>query len=504
MKTEAGFVNDSQNIEIREDEISDFNPRGSDWYVDIEKLNRLWPGDRTIRKVEDAFTVRVILGDKYSIEVPTHLFGDKTVIIPYADEDNIIDASGNPIERGDSEIAKYYLPGEIGYAIKHHRPAHRILAPENASPEINEDIKLQDTHIEMVIGVERDSQPGAVTLNSPQDYQNGRFGDPNYPMIFIKPDYPDYLTGDLQKAFNDNIRSMMLAFNAVSDFPGNYNGGDPLGVWNIEKVTEHCKKMVLAIAGDESVSSEALAWFQRPENLIYCAELAHVASSAGLFLPLNDETFVPLVGEMTWKRFIDICRDHNNGMKTPFVDLNRNKLAALVKFQIAPESLRPVFKYAPDGEQTTEARKLAFKPMTMADILEQAIRSYFPREDIGEELAPIQAIILETMRPGLIKMLGMDTLPENDPRRQTVEELYSAIVDVTGRQYHDYSAFRKALEPHLEAARMITGPRPGTQTGEGFFVPPSLLHLVAQKKYGGGILGLNYIGHGLHFSLVHK
>jgi hypothetical protein len=191
-------------------------------------------------------------------------------------------------------------------------------------------------------------------------------------------------------------------------------------------------------------------------------------------------------------------------MKTPFVDLNSNKLAALVQFQIASESLRPVFEYAPSGEQPIEAHKLAFKPMTMADILEQAIRSYFPREDIGEELAPIQAIILEKMKPSLIEMLGMGTLPETDPRRQKVEELYSAIVNVTGKQYHDYSAFRKALEPHLEAARVITGPRPGTQIGEGFFVPPSLLHLVAQKKYGEGILGLNYIGHGLHFSLVHK
>lgn len=57
------------------------------------------------------------------------------------------------------------------------------------------------------------------------------------------------------------------------------------------------------------------------------------------------------------------------------------------------------------------------------------------------------------------------------------------------------------MTPLLDQARQITGPR---GDGNGLFTPPSLFHVVAQGKQPGGLLGLEYVGHGVHFSLVNQ
>ena len=51
-------------------------------------------------------------------------------------------------------------------------------------------------------------------------------------------------------------------------------------------------------------------------------------------------------------------------------------------------------------------------------------------------------------------------------------------------------------------ARQLTGPRDAS--GAGLFVPPSLLHVIAQGKHAGGLLRLQYVGHGLHVSMVYE
>lgn len=474
------------------------------YLADIAAVNANWSGEQPVVNIEDAYKVNVVFDANTAVLSPTHMFNAPVTVVPYEDGDNVKDAAGNLVARGDQEIAKAFPPGQIGYAIKHHRPDHRTLRlVDGAGPDaMKEDMKLQDTHIELVVGVDRDGQAGAVTLNNPQNYQNGRFGDARYSMVFVKPNYPAYLSADQRQAFNDNIRSMMLAFNAVSEFPPGYNGGDPLAAYSTEKLLEHSKNMMLAIAGSDAERTAARAWFKDPAHQIYCAELAHVSSSAGLHLPLNAKTFVPLVGEDAWKEFARLAKEHNSGRPTPFTELNANSFAKHVVLTLADESLDPAWSYAPEAIRSAEQQKLAFRPMTMADIVEEFIRTHIPREQLGENLAPLQAGLLGKMKPGLLAAMAMDQLPATDPRRVAVEKVFEGIVKVVGTSYADYPAFRAALAPHLAAANQITGPRPGSDPGKAFFTPPSLLHVVTQGKHLGGLLGLRYVGHGLHFSLV--
>ncbi|RLB54678.1 MAG: hypothetical protein DRJ42_08515, partial [Deltaproteobacteria bacterium] len=421
--------------------------------ADMAALNRNWSGVVPMETVEDAYRVRVQLGDQVLV-ADTHLFGSDVNVIPYDDGDSAVDVDGNMIGAGDAVIARYFPPGEVGIAVKHHRPEHRSLSLEGSSADdMKEDFKLQDTHIEIVVGVMRNGQPGAVTMNNPQDYQQGRFGNANYSMMFLRPAYPAFLNAEQQVSFRDNVRTMLLGFNAVSNFPGDYNGGDPLAANSPEKVREHSAQMVRAISGDE----DARAWFRDPAHQVYCAELAHVSFSAGLIMPLNADTFVPLVGQPTWDAFVAELEKHQAGEASAFTDLNSNDQAMMVEGTLAPADLMPVADYAPVGNPA--ARQIAFQPMTMADIVESFMATHIPRDVMGEGVAPIQAAVLTQMKPGLLESMAMDQVPETDPRRQAVEAVWTQVLGVVGTSYADYDEFRANLAPVMDAARMLTGPR---------------------------------------------
>lgn len=546
-------------------------PAVSDRYTfDLDAANAIWPAETPAEKASDFFTVTISLPNGHRIRAATHMFGEPVNPIPYHDEDgeHVVDAAGTKIVQGDRELARFFPPGSIGYAIKHHRPERRTLdfaalgAGGATASALKEDMKLQDTHIELVVGVRRplgsggEKVDGVVTLNNPQGYQGGRFGDAKYGMVFVKPRFPDYLPAGLHGAFIDNIRTMMLGFNAVSSFPGDYNGGDPLAASRPEKVREHVRQMVLAIADDGPAGAEARAWFTRQENMIYCAELAHVATSAGLLVPLNRKGLVEsgLVDEATYERFARLVADHQAGLSTPFTQLNRNKFARYVDAAMAPDDLEPLPAYG--GAE--EAAKLAFRPQTMAEIVEGFLATHIPRRDPrlgGEALAPVQAAVLQAMKPGLYEAMGMDdglyrsmiaraeeriaSLREDlaDPalsdarrvsveqdiesqerqlaearaqleavrrKRAIVEQVFAEVLAIVGTQYESYAAFREALAPAIAKARQLAGPRADGEVG--YFVPPSALHLVAlgcpEDDRCGGLIGLDYVGHGIHLSAV--
>jgi hypothetical protein len=479
-----------------------------------------------VNSVEEAFTLQMQLGAGRTYNVGSHLFGPKFIPIPYADEEPALDAAGNQ-HRGDEAVARYFPPGEIGFALKHHRPFHRVLRMEtelntnlpgselagkplpaaltlDREPDLGmakEEIKLQDTHIEIVMGVVRDGQPGIITVNNPQDYQEGGFGDEtvsgDYPMVFTKPVLPAYVPEKIRPLFIENIRTMAVGFNTVSRFPPNYDGGDPLAANTPGKIREHVKMMIKAVAGD----ADAQDFFHRPENFMYCAELAFVSTTAGLLVPLNQKSMQLLgVTPEEWEKFkaqIALHNQHDTDHPSFFVRNNRNFRIHLVQLadldQLA--SLKPLPEYSDTPGK--ESAKLAFQPMTMADIVESFMRLDFPRKEMGEDLAPYQAHTLVLMKPGLLQMMGLDPA---SPQAFAVSRLYDEIVAVVGKKYDNYDSFRVAVNPLLQKARAMSGP---LDSGQGLFTPPCLFHLALKGMHPeGGLITLKYVGHGLHYSLI--
>src|SRR5690349_1425268 len=137
-----------------------------------------------------------------------------------------------------------------------------------------------------------------------------------------------------------------------------------------------------------------------------------------MIMPLNATTFVPLVGEETWAAFVAQVNAHEAGMPSAFTELNRNTYARYVDLELAPEDLRAAASYAPADRAEVDAQRLAFRPMTMADIIEQFLRTHLPRATMGESIAPVQAAMLGRMKPGLLEAMGMDRVPAEDPRRK--------------------------------------------------------------------------------------
>jgi hypothetical protein len=291
---------------------------------------------------------------------------------------------------------------------------------------------------------------------------------------------------------------MLVAFNTVTVFPGDYNGGDPLGAHNPAQVKMHVEKMIRAVAGD----AQAKAWFASEEAKVYCAELAHLSISAGILFPLNRETWGPIVGDDVWTKFEQQIAAHNEKLPDAFTKDNRNPNINKISLTTAPADLKPITEYAPPEEQAKIKDKLAFQPMTIADIIEEFLRTHVPREQMGEQVAPVQAGMLKGMKPQILQAMGLDAVPEADPRRQAVEAFYAQLIEVVGKPYGSYQEFRAALEPMLEQARKLTGPQGGD--GKGLFVPPSMFHSIAQGGHPGGLIDLEYVGHGVHYSHVRK
>ncbi len=345
----------------------------SDYVIDYDKFNSQWPSNRAAENPEDAFSVLVNLGT-VQLTAPTHLFDAPMQLIPYSNDDNVVDAKGVSFPRGDQVIAEAFPVGVVGYAIN----------------------------------------------------------------------------------------------------------------------------MVKAIAGDE----EARSWFKDGENLIYCAELAHVSTSAGILVPLNEQTLVPEVGQELWDNFVAEVDKQLAGESSAFTEMNENPRAALVMPALAPEWLSAMPAYAPSDLQEEAEEKLAFQPMTAADIVQQFMRTHIPREILGETLAPVQGQVLVQMKPGLFESMGLDQLAETDPARMAAEDVFMRLVEVVSTSYGSYDEFQEALRPIMDEARALTGPR--DDSGNGLFVPPSLLHVITQGKHDGGLIGLDYVGHGLHVTMLYE
>lgn len=482
--------------------------------VDMDKLRATWHGSPQINSAKDLFRVSLDLGDQKSLVADTHLFENQPIrLLPYSDFDSQRrDASGREYPSGDAGLVTEIAEGDVVFAIKHHRSDNRLLSENTPGSELKEHVKLQDTHIQLAIGVADRSRglPGVVTLNSPQSYgaesgAPGRFGDPGYPMIFVRPEYPSYVPVVLHRRFTNNIRTMALAFNAVSKFPGNgrYNGGDPLACCSVNDLKQHVTQMLFALAGNKQQRKQARDWFQQPENLIYCAEYAFIAASAGCHWPLNAETITGLTNARVSHRFMTMLERHNLGQSTRLTADNPNPLSRLVRASVAPGDLMPLPDYASSRKKLSEQNKLAFKPFTAADIVDHALRLHFDREKNGESIAQVQAAVLTKMMPGFLEMLGLDAEDAHPDHKEAATAVFTEIVRIVGSQYQSYEAFRAALKPALKTASMLIGGRSGGVDNPGnLFVPPCLFHIVARQEHAGGLLGLSYLAHGLHLSLL--
>lgn len=541
----------------------------------------------------ELFRTRLVLGPGQTVESPSHLFGNDTWL-PYADQGlmtttdtgvRLADGSVDSQLTGDAELVSALCKhgeGDLGISLKHVAPQFRTLDPSTIDKEA---MKLHDTHIQLWVCVkDAKGKLRALTLNNPTNYAKessafdgsgfaqekvyGAFGTRAYGTIFLRAGYgalgaeaQKTLAGvdgkpvELWRAFHDNLRTMAVLFNSVSWFPVDYNGADPLAAYSPKTVRQHVAMMVHAVIGTPGARDW---WLSDVTHYIYCAELAHLAASAALLVPLNESGLVgleaapgfPALDATHYQAFAAELAKHNKvaakggalsaqdlrvtyiGKKnrlntgedsTPFAGFTPGAISR-IRLPLSPAALKPFASYTAratecaDPARQDEPDCLAFVPLTVADMVQNFLAIYVPRYLAYEEpdaakraaleasYAEVQAALLVGMKPSLYEAMALTgSSPQEVQGRAAVSAIIDALAAPGGvirASYASYGAYQQALaaSPAMQQARALvsSGPKPSS-----YFSPPSLFHLAALKR-NSGLLGLDYIAHGIHFSLLKK
>lgn len=429
--------------------------------LDLNQASQVWRKVFPDIKALFETSIKTPWGD---VKTFTHTLGlnlESLTFIPFNDANGM----------KQPHLEKHFNEGEIGIAIKHHstRP----------DPDSVEMMKFQTTHIQIIVGVDK----GVLTINNPRGYCNGGFGGADYPSIFIKPQYPSGLSNNEIKMYQDNIRTWLILANKFSEFPGNYNGSDPLKCITKEAILEFGKALINATLGD----NQAIDWLKLPEQKLYCAELAFLAFNLGFHFPLNEENvgtqFASLVTELEKKSFLV---EHEN----PYIKT--------IEIKPAPTELKPISQLVPLNTSSNSPfwEGLAVIPYSAADIVIEFLRRAIPRHKLGEiKGSAIQSALFNKLRPNFHQVLQLDSLVT----KAEFDGLLDEINAVISYAYPDYKAFRKKIEPALEKLHLFS-----IKYGLAY-IPPHCFLLRAydsiNKDYDLGILGWKYIGHGFDQSL---
>ena len=436
------------------------NPTPHQGTLDTAALYSVW--NKQFRTPLELFQTTTEFTDK-KIVADTHLIVNDPAKI------NLI-AYDDGLGEKQTDLKKYFQPGEIGISIKHHSPH-----PEEG---LSEHIKLQCSHIQVVVR----TKDGVITVNNPQDYQQGLFGDPSYPMIFTKPVFPDSLTPAQVQAYIQNIRTWLVIANTFTVFPGNYNGSDPLTCLDKTKILKMGKSLVGAI----QKNPHDLEWLQNPEQHAYCAELAYLALNLGLYFPLNKQhlgsAFEFVKKELESKKFLDS---------------NNNKHIKNIDIAMADDSLAPIDNLISLSGSGQFWNGLAVTPFSIADMIEQFIQRTIPRHDLGEaEGSKYQPLVFEKIKPMLKEFLEI----ENTEAEPVFDQAIIKVSKIVSTRYPSYTDFRNALMPVFKELEEIS-----LKYGHAY-VPPHCFLIRATDSIShqkqNGVLGWKYVGHGLHSSLL--
>ncbi len=474
----------------------DFNhqPPPSRYDIDLEKVRQVW--QCRADSLLDLFCTRNTFHGAQPVIAPTHTLGlaEPDIRLIAFDNPGAEDPEADESEQPD--IARFIAPGEFAVVIRYRY--------RNNSRDPLDEIKLRCFHSQVAIGVERNGKAGVISLANPQRFfrkrnkrrtPHGLFGAPAHVLIFLKPVFPGKLDALEIRRYVDNITAWTAIANTFSVFPNRerFNGKDPLATIDLEKVATLGDRLLEALLGEEA----AFKWLNSPENRVYCGELIHLGLNLGLYHPLSrahlgEEKYAAVKSRLAGPGALSE---------------NPNHYIRQMKLALAADELKPIDRACDfSGEHISPEpyfdARLAVQPFTLADMLEVFVQMTVPREEMGEKVAPLQVQLLEKIKPEFFKAAGNGEMPPDDPNRAQIELFYQKLISVVGREYGDYQGFIARVAPFLRAAREF----PEQFKALNAFMPPHCFLARAQEYLQGkprqGILGWQYLGHGLHRKLL--
>lgn len=356
------------------------------------------------------------------------------------------------------------------------------------STSLKSHAKFQTGHVQFMPGVE----DGIVRAENQKT--SGKIASKGYPVTFIKPTFPEGVSAEQQDQYRRNMIAWSVLIAQFSEFPTeNYNGSDPLGGKNVSDIITIGDYAIKALLGDQ----EAADWLKQPEHQLYCGELVYTVLHLGVYYPLNESKLSKEQLEKVKKMFAD----------KKFVDTEEHAFLDKVPLQIADESLLPINELlghdisdAPDGKVFGQG--LVVKPFLFSDVIETFVHEYAPREELGEEIgAPLQALLLEKIKPLLLNAMGLDHVDDNDAKKQMFDQFFGQVKAAVAKPYENYEEFRQHFKPVIDKAMELSA-----KCEIKAFIPPHA-YLIRTRDYlvdksDTGLFGWEYVGHGIHEDLV--
>ncbi|MBD1867239.1 hypothetical protein H6F95_07980 [Cyanobacteria bacterium FACHB-471] len=397
----------------------------------------------------------------------------------------LVQSSGDPFEQQD--LARLIAPGDIAIAVGGYYPEIHV----DEVPH-----KRNIGHACLAVGVEREveqlldgqstmvKQHGVLTINNPQTYLGGAFEGRGYGCFFIqKFNFPEGTTPEEVAAYKKNVVTMIALANTFIPFAQeNFNGKDPLGTHNQEKVREAGEKLILAVYGDQG----AITWLSESRNTAYCAELVSAGINLGTTTMLTKATIEQLRqklaeqnGEDKYPDLYEVVSHRINSREV--LQTNDNQNLQYVEIGMIDEklNLQPVTQRFPDADQSGTG--LAFMYYDFADIAYGSIRDTYPRKQIdglsGEELEQAKAyntivseVQVKAFEQVAEKFKQLANLP---PDTEAKFDIYvnDEVLPALKRVYDSEAEHDAVFTELFQKGKQFT---PTGPNGEGMFTPPDL------------------------------
>lgn len=422
---------------------------------------------RSISNYHELYQQESIFSDGRKIKSFPHLIGLKE------DEFRII-SYDNSNGTEQLSLAKAMGKRRIAISIKHHA--------QNPSNDPLEVMKLQCSHAQLVIRNGED----VLTLNNPQSYEEGLFGDESYPMIFLMPNYQVEMSDENVLEYDKNIIAWACLINTFSHFPGDYNGGDPLTAKNLKDAHLFGRKVLDAFLGDEG----AIEWLKHEDNKLYCAEMVFLALTLGATFPLTDKLLSP--------KLITSLREAIHSKK--LASINENPQFIKLSIDLPDSSLQPLRLDSEEIVKNGFGDGLAIQPMLVTDMITSFIKYSVPRRDLGEKCGKYQVELLQKSKLFLNQFLPHQEIQNPESK---INSLICKLELVIGTEHGSYLEFQSSLKEILseiesEVARI--------SSASNMFIPPHafLVRAIENKLENRikGLLAIDYLGHGVHQSLT--
>jgi hypothetical protein len=395
----------------------------------------------------------------------------------------LLQSSGDPFAQQD--LARLITPGDIAIAVGGYYPNIH----ENEIPH-----KRNIGHACLAVGVEREvaasagqsasKQQGVMTINNPQSYLSGAFEGRGYGCFFMqKFNFPDGTTPEEAIAYKKNIITMTVLANTFIPFAQNdFNGRDPLGIHNQEKVREAGEKLILAVYGDQA----AIDWLSQSQNTAYCAELVSAGINLGTTTILSKATIEQLrqklADQLGEDKYPDLYEVVSQRIQSRAVlQGNDNPNIKYVQIGMVDDALnlQPITQRFPDADQSGTG--LAFMYYDFADIAYGSIRDTYPRKKIdglsGEELEQARAhnAIVSEVQIQAFKQTAerFKELANLSPEIEAAFDVYvnDEVLPAIKKVYPSEEEHKATFTQLIQKGRQFT---PTGPNGEGMFTPPDL------------------------------